>query len=72
MKGKTGYNLAIATPTYENLQEIAKRESTTIAELLRKAIKWLMFLQTIKSDPNARLLIEQDGEMREIIVELVV
>jgi hypothetical protein len=71
MKAKTGYNLTIPTDTYKNLQKIAEQEGTTVAELLRRAIKWLMFVRTIKLDPDARLLVERDGDIREIIIDLV-
>jgi len=65
------YNLAIPIDTYKSLQKIAEQEGTTIAELLRRAIKWLMFVRTIKLDPDARLLVERGGQTREIIVDLV-
>jgi hypothetical protein len=65
------YNLAIPIDTYKSLQKIAEQEGTTIAELLRRAIKWLMFVRTIKLDPDARLLVERGGKTREIIVDLV-
>lgn len=71
MKAKTGYNLVMPTGTYESLQKIAEQDGTTIAELLRKAIRWFLFVRTIKLDPEARLLIEQDGEIKEIIVDLM-
>ncbi len=71
MKKKTSYNLTIPTETYRNLQKIAEEEGTTVAELLRRAIKWLMFVRTIKLDPDARLFIEQGGETKEIIIDLV-
>ena len=59
------------TDTYKNLKKIAEQEGTTIAELLRRAIKWLLFVRTIKLDPDARFLIEQGGETKEIIVDLM-
>ena len=71
MKTKTSYNMAIPTDTYKSLKKIAEQEGTTIAELLRRAIKWLLFVRTIKLDPDAKLLIEQGGETKEIIVDLI-
>jgi hypothetical protein len=70
-KDKTHYNLAIPTETYRNLQKVAEQEGTTLADMLRRAIKWLFFLRTIKMDPEARLLIEQGGKTKEIIIDLV-
>jgi len=71
MSTKTSYNLAIPTDTYKSLKRIAEQDGTTIAELMRRAIRCLMFLRTIKSDPDARLLVEQGGEIKEIILDLV-
>jgi len=71
MKSKTSYNLAIPTDTYRNLKKIAEQDGTTIAELMRKAIKWLMFIRTIKLDPEARLLVAQGDDVKEIITDLV-
>ncbi|MDY7076986.1 MAG: hypothetical protein SXV54_08685 [Chloroflexota bacterium] len=71
MKATTGYHMSIPTETYRNLKKMAEQEGTTIADLLRRAIKWLMFVRTIKLDPDARLLVEQGGETKEIIIDLV-
>ena len=71
MKAKTGYTLSIPTETYRNLKKLAEQEDTTIAELLRRAIRWYLFIQTTKLDPDARLLVDQGGETREIIIDLV-
>ena len=72
MTAKTNYNLSMTTDSYKDLQKIAEQDGTTVAELMRKAIKWLMFIRKLKSDdPNARLFVEQGGETREIITDLV-
>jgi hypothetical protein len=71
MTEKKTYPLAITIDKYERLQEIAREEGTTFAELLRRAVRWLLFVQSIKQDPDAHLLIQRDGEIREIAIDLV-
>ena len=67
----TGYNLRIPTETYKSLKRIAEQEGTSIAELLRSAIRWLLFIRTIKMDPTTRLLVQRGEEApKEIIVDL--
>lgn len=68
---KTRYNLAIPTDSYKNLQMIATRDETTIADLLRRATKLLLFVRSIKDDPDARLLVERGGETQEIVLDFV-
>lgn len=71
MTSRTRYNLGISTESYKNLQNIAAREGTTIADLLRRATKLLLFVRSIKEDPNARLLVERNGETQEIVLDFI-
>jgi hypothetical protein len=71
MKATTNYNMSIPTETYRKLQGIAAQEGTTVAELLRRATKLLLFVRSIKDDPDARLLVERGGELHEIVVDLI-
>ena len=71
MTEKKDYRLSITTETYSDLQEIAAQEGTTLAGLLRRAIKLFLTVQRIKTDPDARLLVEQSGQIREIITDLL-
>jgi len=68
---RTRYNLEIPTKTYNKLKNIAKQEKTTIAELLRRATRLLLFVRPIKEDPDAYLLIERGGEIQQIVVDLI-
>jgi len=68
---KTRYNLTIPTDSYQNLQMIATQDETTIADLLRRATKLLLFVRSIKDDPDARLLVERGGETQEIVLDFV-
>jgi hypothetical protein len=67
----TRYNLDIPSDTYKNLKKIAEQERTTVADLLRRATKLFLFVRSIKQDPNARLVVEREGEYQEIIVDLI-
>ena len=71
MTSRTRYNLDISTESYKNLQNIAAREGTTIADLLRRATKLLLFVRSIKEDANARLLVERNGETQEIVLDFI-
>jgi hypothetical protein len=71
MKGTTNYNLSIPTETYTNLKQIAESERTTVADLLRKATKLLLFVRSIKTDPDARLLVERGGEIQQIVLDFI-
>jgi hypothetical protein len=71
MKATTSYNLSIPTEIYNNLKKIAAQEGTTIADLLRRATKLLLFVRSIKDDPGARLLVERGGEPQEIVLDFI-
>ena len=66
------YNLTIPVDTYNNLQQIAAEEVTTVADLLRRATKLLLYIRSIVKDPDARLLVERKGEIQEIVLDLLI
>ena len=68
---QTRYNLAIPTETYKKLKTIADQEGTTIADLLRRATKLLLFVRSVKDDPDAGLLVKRGGEIQEIVLDFV-
>ena len=68
---RTHYNLGIPTETFKKLKTIARQEKTTIADLLRRATKLLLFVHLIKQDSGARLLVEHGSEIQEIVVDLI-
>ena len=68
---RTRYNLAIPTDSYEDLKKLASQEETTVADLLRKAAKLLLFVRSIKEDPDARLLVERKGGTQEIVLDFL-
>ena len=71
MPETTSYNLSIPTETHRNLKKIAEQEGTTIAELLRKATRLLLYIRSIKENPDARLLVERGDDLQEIVVDLL-
>lgn len=68
---RTRYNLKIPTETYKNLQMIARQEGTTVAELLRRATKLLLYVRSIKDNADGRLLVERGGEVQEIVLGFI-
>jgi hypothetical protein len=68
---RTRYNLNLRTETYMKLQEIADQENRSVADLLRRATKLLLFIRSIRDDPNARLLVERGGEVQEIVLDFI-
>ena len=71
MPDTTRYNLAIPTDSYETLQKISAQEATSVADLLRRATKLLLFVRSIKDDPDARLLIARGDEIQEIVLDFI-
>ncbi len=67
----TDYRLKIPTHTYQNLKRIAAQERTTIADLLYRTTRLFLFLHPVKQDPHARLLLENAGDIREIVLDLI-
>jgi hypothetical protein len=61
---RTRFNLEITTRTYKNLQNIAEQEKMTVADLLRRATKLILFVRSIRNDPGTRLLIERGVEIQ--------
>jgi hypothetical protein len=50
---RTRFNLDIATRSHKHLQNIAEQEETTVADLLRRATKLVLFVRSIRGDPGA-------------------
>ena len=45
---RTGYNLELSTENHEDSKVIAEQEETTVADLLRRTTKLLLFVRSIK------------------------
>jgi hypothetical protein len=68
----TGYNLQIPTETYYELKKYATEEGTTIADLLRKAIKLFIFFRSVSQNPDAHVLIQQNNETKELLLDMLI
>jgi metal-responsive CopG/Arc/MetJ family transcriptional regulator len=65
------YNLSITTEVYSTLQKMAERDGSSMSDLLRRAIRLYMYVRTITAGPDARLLVEQNGQIKEIVTDLL-
>ena len=68
---RTRYNLEISTEDYRHLKKVAEQEGTTVADLMRRATKLLLFVLNMKQDPDARLMVKRGDELQEIILDLI-
>jgi hypothetical protein len=55
------YNLVLPEELYDEVRHLAKKNNTTVVELLRKFIKLGLLAVRIQDDPSSALLI-RDGE----------
>lgn len=61
------FNLTLTQDLYNELQAVANRRSITISHVLRQSIKLLLLAIKIEESPTSRLLVEEDGVIREIV-----
>jgi Ribbon-helix-helix protein, copG family len=61
-------NVTFSEEAYEALETLAEERDVTMAEVLRDAISLEQWLEELRKDKDSRLLIERDGERREIIL----
>ncbi len=54
---------------YEALERLAKEKGVSIAEVLRDAISLEQWIEQVRRDKNARLLIERGGERHELVLD---
>ena len=66
MSKRRNYNLSLSEEVYHALQKIADEEDLTLADLLRKCTRFYLLVRTVIRESNAKLLIEQDGRIREL------
>ena len=65
--GVKRYNLALPEDLYAELQVLAEREHTTILDLIRRSIKLGLLAIDIQNDPNAKIVIHEGGQQRELL-----
>jgi predicted DNA-binding protein len=59
-------NVNFSESAYETLDELARRRGKTMSEVLRDAISLEKWFEDTR-DEGGRVLVERDGEAREII-----
>lgn len=59
--------LDLNQPLYAELEAIAERESKTVTEVMREAVKFRMFVDKVKNSSGTKLLIRENNADREIM-----
>jgi hypothetical protein len=67
MQNKVQYKVNLPADVYQEFQKIAAENNTTVAELMRKGVKWQLLLGTIKRN-QGRVLIEKSAGASQIEV----
>jgi hypothetical protein len=65
--GVKRYNLVIPEVLYDQIQQLAEEEHTTVVDLIRRFIKLGLIAAETAKKPGASLIIREDGRDREII-----
>jgi hypothetical protein len=58
------YNLVLPAELYAEVEQLAKREHTSVLEILRRCIRLGLFVSKAK---NATLIVSENGRERTII-----
>lgn len=61
------YKLQLPSDVYEQIKEIAASEGTTIAEVIRRAIKWEILAQSVY-DSNGAIYVQRDADAQLVQV----
>ena len=64
------YNLTIPNKLYKDLQEIAGKKESSVAELLRRGIKWELLFDQIKEE-KGRVYVQLKADSPPIEVMLM-
>lgn len=63
------YSLSLPREEFNDLEEVAHKERVKIVEFIRRAIKFYIAIKkTIDENPDAELLIRENGRERQIIL----
>ena len=68
MKKVKRYNLAIPEELFNQVQEVADNQHTTVVEILRKFIKLGLLAVQVGDNPDQSLLIREGDKERQIIL----
>jgi ATP-dependent Clp protease ATP-binding subunit ClpA len=67
-RGVKRYNLALPEDLFDQVQDLADREQTTVVEVLRRFVKLGLLATEIQDRPDAALIIREGGREREIVL----
>ena len=62
------YNLALPTELFEEIQNAADKENTTVVEMLRKFIKIGLLALDAQEKPGSALVIREGDTERQILI----
>jgi ATP-dependent Clp protease ATP-binding subunit ClpC len=62
------YNLVLPDELYEELQQLADRQHTTVVEILRRFVKLGLLATKISESPGSALIIREGDREREILL----
>lgn len=68
LAGLKRYSLSLPEELFNEVQELADKRQTSVIDLLRRFIKLGLLAAQIDGDPNAALIIRQNGTDREIVL----
>lgn len=61
------YSLVIKEPLFDDVQQQAEEDHTTVLDLLRRYIKLGLYFMGILKNPDACLIIKKDEKEQEIL-----
>lgn len=62
------YHLVLPEDIYAEVKKIAEERDTTVVDLFRRFIKLGLLALQVEDDPNASLIIEENGRQRVILL----
>lgn len=62
------YNLALPATVYADIQAVAERRKTTVAELIRRFIKLGLIVDRLEETPGAALVLREGASEREVLL----
>ena len=65
---KVTYSLQIDKNLYDSLKKVTEEDGITLAELLRRGIRWELLIRLINKDDSMNLLVERNGKAQQIVM----
>ena len=67
-KASKRYSLVLPESLFQDVQELAEREQTTVVEVMRRFIKLGLLATRIQETPDASIVIREGGRERELLI----